>query len=92
MAIFDTQRVPDMTDEELRTELSTCEPGSRVYIIVSDELTRRHLRSAGEAARQLSASSGRVEKLTWLLVALTIILIVLAAPPAWDAIRKLTER
>ena len=92
MAIFDPANMPTMTDDQLKKELVTCEPGSRVYILISDELNRRYLGRAGDAAHQLSSSSGRVEKLTWVLIVLTIVLIVLAAPPAWDALTKLFSK
>ncbi|MGZ5440403.1 MAG: hypothetical protein ACXWN1_10265 [Thermoanaerobaculia bacterium] len=90
--MFDPAHIPEMTDEELRRYLVTCEPGSRFYIIIADELTRRYLRTAGEAGRDLSTSSGRVERLTWVLIVLTAILLILAVPPAWDAATKLLGR
>jgi hypothetical protein len=84
--MLDTVNVPNMTDDEIRAELSYCEPGSRDYAILSDELQRRSLARAGRAATDLTKSSRKVERLTWTLIVLTVILILLAVPPAWEAV------
>lgn len=46
-----------MTDDQL---LATCEPGSRVYIIISDELTQRYSRRGPLSAIQVEPSCSTV--------------------------------
>ena len=56
--------------------------------IVLAELTRRSILHLSETSQKLLASSRILEKLTWCLVALTIVLGLLALPPAIEVIAK----
>jgi hypothetical protein len=57
--------------------------------ILQAELQRRSARNQVAATKRLITSSSRLETLTWILIALTLVLIIVALPPFWEAICKL---
>lgn len=85
MAIY-PDHAQKMTEEELRTAIATCGAGSEAFNALWPELLGRYLLRIETAVERLSSSSSRLERLTWALVALTIILAFLAAPPAWEVV------
>ncbi len=59
--------------------------------VVLAELTRREIGRLKKVSRSLAVSSRRLEKLTCLLLWLTVVLAALALPPAIEAISKIIQ-
>ncbi|HEV7239317.1 MAG TPA: hypothetical protein VGQ36_08765 [Thermoanaerobaculia bacterium] len=91
MAIYpeDAQK---MTEEELRKEIATCGAGSEAFNALVPELLGRYLLRIESAVDRLAASSNRLERLTWALVILTVVLAILAAPPAFEIVTTALSR
>lgn len=75
-----------MTEPELIEAIATCGAGSEAFNALWPELLSRYLLRIEKAVDRLGTSSERLERLTWALVALTIVLAILAAPPAWEVV------
>ena len=82
--------VVKLTDEELLEQLKiSSTPGAIDYELCERELNRRYLLRVESAVKKLDTSSHRLESLTWALVGLTVVLAILAIPPAWEAATRL---
>jgi len=87
------EHLPGMSDDELFKEMcDSTTPGSINYQMCEGELNRRFLARVEKAVDRLHESSLRLERLTFVVAALTVVLLLLAAPPAWDAIAKIIGR
>ena len=78
------------TDDELHTMLQNIghEPVDWTPVILA-ELARRRLVRLGETSEKIAVSSRRLEKLTCWLIALTIVLGIVALPPAIEVLTRL---
>ena len=80
------------TDAELAAMLQEIghEPIDWTPVILS-ELTRRSVLRLGETSQNIAVSSRRLERLTCWLVVLTIVLGIVAVPPAIEVLTKLLK-
>jgi hypothetical protein len=78
------------TDDELQAMLQNIgnEPIDWTPVILA-ELTRRSVVRLGETSSKIAVSSRRLEKLTCWLIVLTIVLGIVALPPAIEVLSKL---
>jgi hypothetical protein len=78
------------TDDELYAMLQNIghEPIDWTPVILA-ELTRRSVVRLGETSQKIAASSRRLEKLTLWLIVLTVVLGIVALPPAIEVLSGL---
>ena len=78
------------TDDELYAMLQAIgnEPIDWTPVILA-ELTRRSVVRLGETSKKIAVSSRRLEKLTLWLIVLTVVLGIVALPPAIEVLSRL---
>jgi hypothetical protein len=95
-----TEDILHATDDELLAQFDHLAPGVGMSLApIQNELQRRAthklLAAIGDldgSVRRLHESSERIERLTWGLIALTVVLLLAALPPAYDALRHFLGR
>ena len=90
VAVRSSADLVDRTDDQLIKRLANVYRGTGIdtYEAITGELQRRCLSRLSEASARLRDSSQRLEKLTWTLIFLTVLLFFAAVPSTIETIAR----